>query len=106
VLLGPGLVKPSTFTELEPEQSGRTLHIQHRFDKRIEEAHYNWVLLFWGRNPELINRFGNKLWALCGTSGYCLKFDLYRGKDPNNSETDDLLLGSKEVLTMLEFSKP
>lgn len=49
-------------------------------------------------------RFGYKLWALCGSSGYCFNFDIYCGK--NQTEVgDDLLLGSRVVLKMLEAVK-
>lgn len=47
-------------------------------------------------------RFGYKLWALCGTSGYCYNFDLYCGKNSEFDGNDDLLLGSKVVLRMLQ----
>ncbi|XP_046986197.1 piggyBac transposable element-derived protein 3-like [Schistocerca americana] len=40
-------------------------------------------------------RFGYKLWSLCGASGYCFKFYLYCGKDPEDTARDDLLLGSR-----------
>ncbi|XP_047106022.1 piggyBac transposable element-derived protein 3-like [Schistocerca piceifrons] len=43
------------------------------------------------------NRFGCKLWSLCGASGYCFKFDLYCGKDPEDTARDDLLLGSRQL---------
>ena len=46
-------------------------------------------------------RFGYKLWALCGVSGYCYNFDLYCGKTVNTEENSELLLGSKVVLKML-----
>lgn len=47
-------------------------------------------------------RFGYKLWALCGVSGYCYNFDLYCGKSTSEQENSDLLLGSKVVLQMLK----
>jgi len=31
-------------------------------------------------------RFGRKLWADCGTSGYCFKFNFCCGKNPKNNE--------------------
>lgn len=52
-------------------------------------------------------RFGYKLWSLCGASGYCFKFDLYCGKDPEDTARDDLLLGPRVVLNMLDcIEKP
>lgn len=43
-------------------------------------------------------RFGYKLWALCGSGGYCYNFDLYCGKsDDGNKEP----LGSRVVKQML-----
>ncbi|XP_049829097.1 piggyBac transposable element-derived protein 3-like [Schistocerca gregaria] len=52
-------------------------------------------------------RFGYKLWSLCGASGYCFKFDLHCGKDPEDTTRDDLLLGSRVVLNMLDcIEKP
>ena len=50
-------------------------------------------------------RFGYKLWALCGVSGYCYNFDLYCGKSSVDEGNDDLLLGTKVVLKMLEAVK-
>ncbi|XP_066969111.1 piggyBac transposable element-derived protein 3-like [Macrobrachium rosenbergii] len=47
-------------------------------------------------------RFGYKLWALCGTSGYCYNFDLYCGTNPQLDKNDEIALGSKVVLKMLE----
>ena len=49
-------------------------------------------------------RFGYKLWAACGVSGYCYNFDLYCGKkgSRNDDNDDGLLLGTKVVLRMLE----
>lgn len=47
-------------------------------------------------------RFGYKFWALCGTSGYCYNFDLYTGKAIANNEREDLTLGSRVVLDMLD----
>jgi DNA excision repair protein ERCC-6 len=47
--------------------------------------------------------FGYKLWALCGTSGYCFSFSLHCGKAPSNNERGDLLLGSKVVLNIVYF---
>ncbi|XP_066959027.1 piggyBac transposable element-derived protein 3-like [Macrobrachium rosenbergii] len=47
-------------------------------------------------------RFGYKLWARCGTSGYCYNFDLYCGKNPQLDKNDEIALGSKVVLKMLE----
>ncbi|XP_049961757.1 piggyBac transposable element-derived protein 3-like [Schistocerca serialis cubense] len=39
--------------------------------------------------------------------GYCFKFDLYCGKDPEDTARDDLLLGSRVVLNMLNcIEKP
>ena len=46
-------------------------------------------------------RFGYKLWALCGSSGYCYNFDLYCGSNVDE-ENKDLLVGSKIVLQMLK----
>ncbi|XP_049790145.1 piggyBac transposable element-derived protein 3-like [Schistocerca nitens] len=52
-------------------------------------------------------RFGYKLWSLCGASGYCFKFDLYCGKDPQDTARDDLALGPRVVLNMLDcIEKP
>ena len=50
-------------------------------------------------------RFGYKLWALCGTSGYCYNFDLYCGKRSTAEHNDGMLLGSKVVMNMLEAVK-
>lgn len=44
-------------------------------------------------------RFGYKLWALCGDSGYCFHFSLYCGKE--TSETVHVPLGSRVVMNML-----
>lgn len=49
-------------------------------------------------------RFGSKLWADCGTSGYCFKFNFWRGKNPKNNEGSDLLLWSEVVWNMLEYT--
>lgn len=46
--------------------------------------------------------FGYKLWALCGTSGYCYNSDLYCGKNAALEGNDDTLLGSRAVLKVLE----
>ena len=45
-------------------------------------------------------RFGYKLWALCGVSGYCYNFDLYTGKFIAKNDREDLALGSRVVLDM------
>ena len=45
-------------------------------------------------------RFGYKLWAICGSDGYCYKFDLYCGKE-ERPELRDQPLGSRVVLDML-----
>ena len=47
-------------------------------------------------------RFGYKFWALCGISGYCYNFDLYCGRNQQEGPHDDLCLGSRVVLQMLE----
>jgi hypothetical protein len=49
-------------------------------------------------------RFGSKLWADCGTSGYCCKFNFCRGKHPKNNEGGVLLLWSAVVWNLLEFT--
>lgn len=48
-------------------------------------------------------RFGYKFWALCGSSGYCYNFDLYTGKSIAKNDREDLALGSRVVLDMLDF---
>ncbi|XP_045110881.1 piggyBac transposable element-derived protein 2-like [Portunus trituberculatus] len=50
-------------------------------------------------------RFGYKLWALCGVSGYCYNFDLYCGKTSQDEDYEGLLLGTKVVLKILEAVK-
>ena len=50
-------------------------------------------------------RFGYKLWAVCGVSGYCYNFDLYCGKSSKDEGNDGLLLGTNVVLKMLEAVK-
>eukprot|EP00106_Octopus_bimaculoides_P000585 XP_014768027.1 PREDICTED: piggyBac transposable element-derived protein 3-like [Octopus bimaculoides] len=47
-------------------------------------------------------RFDHKFWALCGVSVYCYNFELYCGKNEDESQYDDLTLGSRVVLQMLE----
>ena len=47
-------------------------------------------------------RFGYKLWALYGVSGYCYNFNLNCGKSSNVDNRSNLLLGSKVVLNMLD----
>ena len=47
-------------------------------------------------------RYGYKLWALCGVSGYCYNFDLYCGKSSTEDDRSDMLLGSEIVLNMLD----
>ena len=49
-------------------------------------------------------RFGYKLWALCGSNGYCFNFDLYCGKETTNKNSD-LGVGSRVVLNMLECTE-
>ena len=49
--------------------------------------------------------FGYKLWALCGASGYCYNFDLYCGKSVQEGPHEDLVLGSKVVLKMVDVVK-
>ncbi|XP_069670940.1 piggyBac transposable element-derived protein 3-like isoform X1 [Periplaneta americana] len=69
------------------------------------------IVKYYGHNSlkQLIRgkpiRFGYKLWALCGSNGYCYKFDLYCGKDAAGSDVSnrhDLALGTKVVLNMLD----
>jgi hypothetical protein len=43
-------------------------------------------------------RFGYKLWALCGDSGYCFNFSLYCGKEAVQSNNP---LGTRVVTNML-----
>ena len=50
-------------------------------------------------------RFGYKLWALCGVSGYCYNFDLYCGKNSTDDNDEPMLLGTKVVLKMLEAAE-
>ena len=38
-------------------------------------------------------RFGRKLWADCGTSGYCFKFNFCCGKNPKNNEVGKYATG-------------
>ena len=45
-------------------------------------------------------RFGFKLWAICGSDGYCHKFDLYCGKE-QRPDLRDQPLGSRVVLDMI-----
>ena len=45
-------------------------------------------------------RFGCKLWAMCGESGYCFNFFLYCGKNPDDYENPESL-GSIVVMKML-----
>lgn len=47
-------------------------------------------------------RFGYKLWALCGVSGYCYNFSLYTGKDAQSSNSSGDSLGSRVVKKLLE----
>lgn len=49
-------------------------------------------------------RFGYKLWALCGSNGYCFKFDLYCGAETatNYAKNEDLALGSRVVVNLLD----
>lgn len=69
------------------------------------------IVKYYGRNSlkQFIRgkpiRFGYKLWAVCGVSGYCYNFDLYCGKSSKNEDDDGLLLGTKVVLKMLEAVK-
>ena len=48
-------------------------------------------------------KFGIKLWALCTISGYLLDFDIYCGKQSNNSNEKlaNCTLGTKVVMSML-----
>ena len=50
-------------------------------------------------------RFGRKLWADCGTSGHCFKFNFCCGKSPKNNEGSDLLLWSEVVWNTLEYNR-
>ena len=50
-------------------------------------------------------RFGYKLWALYRASGYCYNFDLYCGKSVQKGPHEDLVLGSKVVLKMVDVVK-
>lgn len=50
-------------------------------------------------------RFDSKLWADCGTRGYCFKFNFCHGKNPKNNEGGDLLLWSEVVWNMLEYAR-
>lgn len=43
-------------------------------------------------------RFGYKLWAMCGDSGFCYNFSLYCGKEPTQQEYP---LGTRVVTNML-----
>ena len=45
-------------------------------------------------------RFGYKMWSLCGSDGYCYKFQLYCGKETGPKK--DLPLGTRVVTEMLE----
>ena len=45
-------------------------------------------------------RFGYKMWSLCGSDGYCYKFQLYCGKETGPKQ--DLPLGTRVVTEMLE----
>ena len=45
-------------------------------------------------------RFGYKLWAICGSDGYCHKFDLYCGKE-QRAELCHQPLGTRVVLDMI-----
>lgn len=49
-------------------------------------------------------RFGYKLWALCGSNGYCFKFDLYCGAETstNAAKNQDLNLGTRVVVNLLD----
>ncbi|CAG4973430.1 unnamed protein product [Parnassius apollo] len=47
-------------------------------------------------------RFGYKLWALCGVSGYCYNFSLYPGKDAPTSASSNDGLGATVVKKLLE----
>ncbi|KAF2362391.1 PiggyBac transposable element-derived protein, partial [Trinorchestia longiramus] len=49
-------------------------------------------------------RFGYKLWALCGPSGYCYNFDLYCGKQASANRTS-FPLGFRVVIDMLSIMK-
>lgn len=49
-------------------------------------------------------RFGYKLWALCGPSGYCYNFDLYCGKQVPEDKTT-VPLGFRVVNDMLSIMK-
>ena len=42
---------------------------------------------------------------LCGASGYCYNFDLYCGKSVQKGPHEDLVLGSKAVLKMVDVVK-
>lgn len=44
-------------------------------------------------------RFGYKFWAICGSNGYCYKFDLYAGKAVSSVQQP---LGTRVVKGMLE----
>lgn len=50
-------------------------------------------------------RFGYKFWALCGSNGYCFKFDLYCGAQTSTNEprNGDLTLGSRVVVNLLDW---
>lgn len=48
-------------------------------------------------------RFGYKLWALCGSNGYCYKFDLYSGKSTSaEGSNSQQPLGSRVVMDLLK----
>ncbi|XP_068201516.1 piggyBac transposable element-derived protein 2-like [Palaemon carinicauda] len=69
------------------------------------------IVKYYGHNPlkQFMRgkpiRFGYKLWALCGISGYCYNFDLYCGKSSLDEGYVDMLLGTKVVLKVLEAVK-
>ena len=47
-------------------------------------------------------RFGYKLWALCGSSGYCYNFNLYCGKQESETQKN-VPLGFRVVTDMLSI---
>lgn len=74
------------------------------FDEKI--AVDEMVVKYFGRNKlkQFIKgkpiRFGYKLWALCGVSGFCYNFDLYCGREINPGD-ETLPLGTRVVQNLL-----
>lgn len=64
------------------------------------------IIMYYGRNSlkQFIRgkpiRFGYKLWALCGSEGYCYNFSLYCGKEFHARK--DTPLGTRVVMKLIE----